>query len=255
MSLIDPERTSAAPPPAGEALILPEYIVIEPAEPDVIYVPIYDPVVIYGVGYWPSGFAPFFWHPPWWTVGPVWGFWPVVNVGPALWCYPNCSSGFVQINVVKFNAFNHANLATASAITKWQHDPAHHIGVPYQNVSLQQKFGNVTAVHEPKPNTNINLKPDTNLNLSPHPNLGVDKQNKPVGVSPPEPLPNVNTGKKDGSGGKDNKNNPPSVSRSNPPSISNVPNVERNIQNLNRGPSGAGDTKVKPGGEQPGRHP
>src|SRR5438132_1367731 len=134
-------RVAAPPPSAGEVVVVPEYIAIEPFEPEVIYVPVYDPVVIFGVGYWPAAYVPFFWYPPWWTVGPVWGFWPAYYVGPALWCQYNWGFGYVQINVVQFNAFNHTNIVSAAAITKWQHDPIHHAGVPYKNTNLQQKFG------------------------------------------------------------------------------------------------------------------
>lgn len=38
-------------------------IVIEPANPQVVHVPFYDPRVIYGSWWWP-GFAPVFWGPP-----------------------------------------------------------------------------------------------------------------------------------------------------------------------------------------------
>src|SRR5260370_16189997 len=38
-------RREAAPPPyGGEVVVVPEYIAIEPFEPEVIYVPVYDPV-------------------------------------------------------------------------------------------------------------------------------------------------------------------------------------------------------------------
>jgi hypothetical protein len=143
-------RVAAPPPPPGEVVVVPEYIAIEPVEPDVIYVPIYDPVVIYGVGYWPPAFVPFFWYPPWWTVGPVWGFWPAFYVGPALWCSYNWGFGYVQINVVQFNKFNHTHLVSAAAITKWQHDPQHHAGVPYKHTGLQQKYGKVSNQGGPK---------------------------------------------------------------------------------------------------------
>lgn len=39
---------------------MPEYTAIELVEPEVIYVPVYDPVVIFGVGYWPPANVPFF---------------------------------------------------------------------------------------------------------------------------------------------------------------------------------------------------
>src|SRR5262249_13720609 len=140
---------SPAPGP-GEVVVVPEYIAIEPIEPDVIYVPVYDPVVIFGVGYWPPAFVPFFWYPSWWVVGPVWGFWPALWVGPAIWCQPVWAFGFVQINVVAFSKFNHVNVVNAAAMQKWQHDPLHHAGVPYKNTQLQQKFGKLSQSAGPK---------------------------------------------------------------------------------------------------------
>jgi hypothetical protein len=39
-----------------------EYISIAPASPQVVYVPVYDPTVVYGAWWWPS--RPFYWGPP-----------------------------------------------------------------------------------------------------------------------------------------------------------------------------------------------
>src|SRR5512143_2701341 len=61
-------RRVAAPPSTGY-VGPPEYIIIEPMEPDYISVPVYDPLVVYGSVYWAPAYAPFFWYPPWWTVG------------------------------------------------------------------------------------------------------------------------------------------------------------------------------------------
>jgi hypothetical protein len=57
---VDPALLPPPPPP--------EYIVIEPVEPDVYYVPIYDPYVVYGPWLWPA-YAPFYWYPPGYVVG------------------------------------------------------------------------------------------------------------------------------------------------------------------------------------------
>ena len=98
----------AAPPSTGYAGP-PEYIVIEPVEPDYIYVPVYDPVVVYGADYWPPAYVPFFWHPPWWTVGPAFGFGAALFVGPALWYHYNWGhAGFaaIQTNTALYSRFN-----------------------------------------------------------------------------------------------------------------------------------------------------
>src|SRR5262245_24970755 len=85
-------RRVAAPPSTGY-VGPPEYIVIEPVDPEYVYVPVYDPVVVYGPGYWQPAYVPFFWHPPWWTVGPAFGFGAALFVGPALWYHYNWGHG------------------------------------------------------------------------------------------------------------------------------------------------------------------
>src|SRR5262249_27469777 len=67
----------------------PEYIVIEPVDPGVYYVPVYDPYVAYGPWLWPA-YRPFYWYPPGYVVGAaVVGFGVGFAVGSALWCHYN----------------------------------------------------------------------------------------------------------------------------------------------------------------------
>ncbi|MGN6747246.1 MAG: DUF3300 domain-containing protein, partial [Xanthobacteraceae bacterium] len=67
----------------------PQYIVIEPVDPGVYYVPIYDPYVVYGPWLWPA-YRPFYWYPPGYVVGAaVIGFGVGFLVGSALWCHYN----------------------------------------------------------------------------------------------------------------------------------------------------------------------
>lgn len=136
----------AAPPRTGYAGP-PEYIVIEPVEPDYIYVPVYDPVAVYGVGYWPPAYAPFFWYPRWWTVGPIFGFATAAFVGPALWYRYNWGHGgyaAIQTNPVLYSRFNKVNVTGVQA-QGWKFDPAHRGNVPFKNTNLQRQFSNVNA--------------------------------------------------------------------------------------------------------------
>jgi hypothetical protein len=122
----------------------PEYIVIEPVEPDYIYVPVYDPVVVYGPGYWSPAYVPFFWYPPWWTVGPAFGFGAALFVGPALWYHYNWGYGgfaAIQTNTVLYSQFNKVNISGGGQFQNWKFDPAHHGGVQFKNAKLQQHFG------------------------------------------------------------------------------------------------------------------
>jgi Protein of unknown function (DUF3300) len=137
----------AAPPNAGYAGP-PEYIVIEPVEPDYIYVPVYDPVVVYGAGYWPPAYVPFFWYPPWWAVGPAFGFGAALFVGPALWYHYNWGHpGYaaIQTNTALYSRFNRVNVTGGGQFQNWKFDPAHHGNVRFRNTNLQQQFGNVSA--------------------------------------------------------------------------------------------------------------
>ena len=137
-------RVAATPSPgyAGP----PEYIVIEPVEPDYVYVPVYDPVVVYGADYWPPAYAPFFWYPRWWTVGPVIGFGAAAFVGPALWYHYNWGNrGYaaVQTNTALYSRFNRVNVTGGGQFQNWRFDAAHRANVPFKNTNLQRQFGNV----------------------------------------------------------------------------------------------------------------
>jgi hypothetical protein len=136
----------AAPPGTGYAGP-PEYFVIEPVEPDYIYVPVYDPVVVYGPGYWPPAYVPFFWYPRWWVVGPAFGFGAALFVGPALWCHYNWGHpGYaaIQTNTALYSKFNRVS-AGGAQFQNWKFDPAHHGNVQFKNSALQQQFGNIAA--------------------------------------------------------------------------------------------------------------
>ncbi|MGB8576088.1 MAG: DUF3300 domain-containing protein [Pseudolabrys sp.] len=138
-------RRVAAPPSTGY-VGPPEYIVIEPMEPDYIYVPVYDPLVVYGSGYWAPAYAPFFWYPPWWTVGAAFGFGAALFVGPALYYHYNWGYGgfaAIQTNTVLYSKFNKVNLSGGGQFQNWKFDPAHHGNVQFKNAKLQQQFGNV----------------------------------------------------------------------------------------------------------------
>src|SRR6516165_7606787 len=49
-------------------------IIIEPAQPQVVYVPVYNPLVVYGT-WWAPAYRPWFWYPP-----PIYGYPPLGTV-------------------------------------------------------------------------------------------------------------------------------------------------------------------------------
>jgi hypothetical protein len=119
-------------------------IVIESADPEVIYIPTYSPTVVYGT--WPYTtvyYAPLYVPPP-----PSYravAFTAGVVVGAALW--GNCHWGWghsnVHINVNHYNNFNrHTNHNPRNASgNRWKHNPEHRKGVDYRNRDTARKHG------------------------------------------------------------------------------------------------------------------
>jgi hypothetical protein len=114
-------------------------IAIEPADPQEMYVPAYDPTVVYGPWWWPA-YPPYYYYPPGMVItGGFFGF--GVALGPA-WGYAwggfNWHRHDVLINVTRNARFNNRidRNRYASHVTtggggrgEWRHDPAHRGGV------------------------------------------------------------------------------------------------------------------------------
>ncbi len=128
------------------------YIEIEPASPDVIYVPVYDPVWIWGAPLWYP--YPHWWWPPrsFLTGGLYFGFGGPINVGfyfGAGWhgwggwgWHPGWGTHTVIVNntfIHRYN-FNTTNIASVRGTTTWAHDPVHRAGVPYAAQSVRTQY-------------------------------------------------------------------------------------------------------------------
>jgi hypothetical protein len=122
---------------------------IEPANPDVWYVPNYNPAYIWGppvYGYYPPLFYPgidvgfgFF---PGIDLGLYFGGWGGWGWGGWGW-YPNWYGGGLFINGSFFHryGFEHFHGADGLGNSVWAHDPAHRLGVPYANREVANRFG------------------------------------------------------------------------------------------------------------------
>lgn len=128
-------------------------IIIEPANPQVIYVPTYNPTVVYGVWAYPS-YPPYPVYPPGYVattaafsfmagaaVGAAWGY---------AWGHSDWHNGSANVNVYK-NANINRNIDRSkyqNNVTRgqggkgtWQHDPQHRKGVSYRDQTTRQKYG------------------------------------------------------------------------------------------------------------------
>ena len=172
----------------------PEYIEIEPAAPDVVYVPVYDPVVVYGAWPYPV-YRPFFWYPPGYVYAGGIGFGAGFVVGAALWCHYDWYHRSVWIDTRRYNRFNHAHLTGSRA--RWTHNPNHRGIVPYKSAKLRQEFSHSRytprATGKAIPNTRIAPKTATRGNGHAKTAGAVAKRNTIHPGVKPKPLHTANT--------------------------------------------------------------
>lgn len=116
------------------------YVIIEPVDPDFVYVPEYDPVVY---GQWPYPDYPAYrWYSSRRSEGRVFWFAAAAVIGTALWARWDWNRRQVAIDPVRFNRFNRSN----RAISTWQHDPSRRRGAPYKAPALVSKFRDLKAL-------------------------------------------------------------------------------------------------------------
>ena len=112
-------------------------IIIQPASPEVVYVPTYNPTVVYGVWPYPA-YAPFYWYPPGYAyASAALSFGAGMAVGSALWGGCNWGRSEVNINVNNYNNFNRTNIKN----TNWEHNSVNRRGVRYQNQEVRNRYG------------------------------------------------------------------------------------------------------------------
>ncbi|MDR3469501.1 MAG: DUF3300 domain-containing protein [Xanthobacteraceae bacterium] len=118
-------------------------ITIEPANPDLVYVPAYDPSCAYGA--WPYPDAPPYAFGAWsgscgagdlLAFGP--GFYPF---GFWAWGHFDWRRRHIAIDHDRFERFHTSHEAPAI----WQHDPGHRHGVPYRDAATAARFLGSTA--------------------------------------------------------------------------------------------------------------
>jgi len=120
-------------------------IVIEQANPQVVYVPYYDPTYVYG-SWWYPAYPPVYWGPwpgyypyPGFGAGFFWGAGIAIGAG---FFFGHCDWHHHHVTVV--NNFYHRPVARHSA-GNWMHDPGHRWGVPYRDAGLRREFSHADA--------------------------------------------------------------------------------------------------------------
>jgi uncharacterized membrane protein YgcG len=124
-------------------------IEIAPADPQVIYVPVYDPMYVWGPPAW--GY-----YPPLFYYGYGYGFGPAIDIGFWFggwggwgwggwgWGWgPNWFGRSVFVNGFFFQHYGFRSGLLASGFAgraAWQHDASHRLGVAYPNAQLASRY-------------------------------------------------------------------------------------------------------------------
>ena len=136
-----------------KVIVEEKVIKIEPASPQVVYVPTYNPTVVYGAWPYPA-YPPYPWYPPGYAFGAsMLAFGTSVALGAAwgfAWGGANWGRGEVNVDVNRNTNFN-TNINREQAKQNlqargqreggsFQHDPSHRKGVGYRDNATAQKF-------------------------------------------------------------------------------------------------------------------
>jgi hypothetical protein len=134
-----PEQTVKTETQEGKTVYI-----IEPAKPDVMYVPSYDPAVVYGGWPYPA-YPPYSVYPPYYAYpyGGALAFTAGVFVGAAIWGNCNWGGNNININNNNFNRVNHNNVGSGNrgGNSNWSHNSDHRKGVAYNNQRTAQQYG------------------------------------------------------------------------------------------------------------------
>lgn len=129
---------------AQQQVVMEErYIVIQPARPEVVYVPYYNPVLVYGSWWWPAR-QPWYWVPPpvyrpatWGQVvatGVVWSV--AIGITQSIWF--DVRPSWRERHVTVINVININRPGYRPGV--WLHNPVHRQGVAYRDVSTRDRF-------------------------------------------------------------------------------------------------------------------
>jgi len=137
-----------------------QVIVVEQASPEVVYVPSYNPTVVYGAPVYP--YPPIAYPPPgYYAAGMAISFGVGVAMGAAWgggwgwncgWgghnnVYINNNNNFINNSNRNINNVNRSNVnrTTTGSRNTWQHNPQHRGGAPYGDRTTANRFGGTTS--------------------------------------------------------------------------------------------------------------
>ncbi len=167
---------------------------IAPTNPDVVYVPVYDPAIVYGPWWWP-GYPPFIWVPP-----PIYGPFAYIATGFAFGI--GAAVGRAHFHDVHPDWRRHQinvrpprppGSVPPDRPTPWHHDPAHRIGVPYPTTNVRERYlpANPGAVIQRQEYRGFQGGGTRPLTVQPARPIGIPQAPRAVSPLSPEPRGSV----------------------------------------------------------------
>jgi hypothetical protein len=134
-----------------QKVIVEEKIIkIEPANPQVIYVPTYNPTVVYGAWPYPA-YPPYSYYPPGYVYATPFAFAAGVGLGMAwgyAWGSCNWGGGIVHYNYnqnININNNINRNRYGQGGQGNWQHNAEHRKGVSYRDQGTAQRYNRAST--------------------------------------------------------------------------------------------------------------
>lgn len=142
-------QTAAAPAPASAPstsapVSSTSTIIIQPSDPQVVYVPSYNPTTTYGTWPYPASPPVYYPPPPAYYPGSALlaglAFGTGVAIIGSLWGECDWGNNDIDIDVDRYNNINRNNQITRNQ-NKWQHNAVHRDGVPYRDTKSREQYG------------------------------------------------------------------------------------------------------------------
>ncbi len=152
--IVTVEPAAAAPSPTVVVQQPPTVITIAPTNPQVVYVPSYNPTVVYGAWPYPA-YPPYYPYPPGYVFGTAALSFGLGMAAGAMWGNCNWNNGNVDVDINNHNNYsknvNRSNVASERTSqyergqgggnrSEWKHNPENRKGVQYRDQATQQRY-------------------------------------------------------------------------------------------------------------------
>ncbi len=159
-----------------------QVIIIEPAQPEIVYVPYYDTRVVYGRWHW-SHYPPVYWHSPYYYTAHhgnfYWGHGVHISTHFFFSAF-HWHNRHVVVNHYNRHGYHPRNkIVISHGAKRWNHQPKHRRGVAYSSGRVKQKYHGVRpSIHNGNTNRNKIVRSSHVSN-----DRKVKKHNKPAVVT------------------------------------------------------------------------